>query len=268
MTSGSAAAGLLVLALLLLPNTPLHRLIAVGLIAARPRPALRSRWRHWPLVGLAVVASAALPLAPLVAVGVVAATTILRRRQGILRRRAEQESRELGAALGVLVRELRIGVHPVDAFRSAASDGDGTVGVSFREVAARAVLGADVAAGLSAVAASSALPTHWRRLAVCWELAQLHGLTMASLMQAAGRDIAERDRFHAGVHAAMAGPRATAAVLAGLPLVGIALGQLLGADPARFLLSSGIGGWFLVSGVTLVCGGLLWSDRITQRALR
>jgi tight adherence protein B len=28
-----------------------------------------------------------------------------------------------------------------------------------------------------------------------------------------------------------------------------------------------VGGWLLVVGVTLVCGGLLWSDRITDRAV-
>jgi Flp pilus assembly protein TadB len=32
-------------------------------------------------------------------------------------------------------------------------------------------------------------------------------------------------------------------------------------------ISSGAGGWLLVIGVTLACGGLLWSDRITARVL-
>ena len=68
--------------------------------------------------------------------------------------------------------------------------------------------------------------------------------------------------------AGMAGARATAAVLAGLPAVGVGLGQLIGADPVSFLLSGGIGGWLLVVGVLLACGGLLWSDRITAGVLR
>jgi tight adherence protein B len=33
------------------------------------------------------------------------------------------------------------------------------------------------------------------------------------------------------------------------------------------LLSNGAGGWLLVVGVTLACGGLLWSDRITAQVL-
>jgi tight adherence protein B len=65
----------------------------------------------------------------------------------------------------------------------------------------------------------------------------------------------------------MAGARATAAVLAGLPVLGVALGQLIGAYPLRFLLSGGGGEWLLVIGVTLASCGLLWADRITGRVL-
>ena len=35
--------------------------------------------------------------------------------------------------------------------------------------------------------------------------------------------------------------------------------------PLSFLLSGHAGGWLLVVGLTLACGGLLWSDRITDR---
>ena len=94
-----------------------------------------------------------------------------------------------------------------------------------------------------------------------------HGLAIATLMQTAQRDIVERERFSARVDAGMAGARTTAAVLAGLPLLGVGLGELIGADPLSFLLSGGVGGWLLVIGVTLACCGLLWSDRITARAV-
>ena len=52
-----------------------------------------------------------------------------------------------------------------------------------------------------------------------------------------------------------------------MPLFGVGLGELIGAEPMSFLLSSGVGGWLLVIGVTLACGGLLWSDRITARVV-
>jgi len=175
------------------------------------------------------------------------------------------EGRTLETALDVLVGELRVGSHPVHAFCVATDETVGAVAVSLRAVVARARLGADVAAGLRTAARSSALPTHWDRLALCWQLANDHGLAIATLMRTAQRDIAERQRFSARVTSGMAGARATAAILAGLPLLGVLLGQLIGARPLNFLLSGQVGGWLLVVGSTLACGGLLWSDRITGR---
>ncbi|HEX2286846.1 MAG TPA: hypothetical protein VHI10_18820, partial [Mycobacterium sp.] len=99
-------------------------------------------------------------------------------------------------------------------------------------------------------------------------LAQTHGLPISTLMQTAQRDIVERERFSARVTAGMAGARTTAAVLAGLPVLGIGLGQLIGADPVGFLLTRGAGEWLLVIGVALACTGLLWSDHITSRVLK
>lgn len=66
----------------------------------------------------------------------------------------------------------------------------------------------------------------------------------------------------------MAGARTTAVILATLPALGVALGQLIGAHPLRFLLGGHAGGWLLVVGLTLTCAGLLWSDRITDRVAR
>ena len=102
---------------------------------------------------------------------------------------------------------------------------------------------------------------------MCWQLAQTHGLAIATLMQAAQRDIVERERFHGRVEAGMAGARATATILAGLPVLGVLLGHAIGADPLSFLLSGGPGGWLLVVGSALICCGLQWSDRITSRVL-
>ena len=109
--------------------------------------------------------------------------------------------------------------------------------------------------GSAASPQSSRLPAHWERLALFWRLAQTHGLAIATLMRAAHRDIVERERFSARVDAGMAGARTTAAVLAGLPVLGVCLGQMIGADPLRFLLSGGVGGWLLVVGVRWPAAG-------------
>jgi tight adherence protein B len=33
-----------------------------------------------------------------------------------------------------------------------------------------------------------------------------------------------------------------------------------------FLCGGGLGGWLLVVGATLICAGMLWADRIIDRA--
>jgi tight adherence protein B len=170
--------------------------------------------------------------------------------------------------LDILVGELRVGAHPVAALGAAADDTEGFVATALRTIAARARLGADVGAGLLSVAHRSSLPGQWERLAVCWQLAQTHGLAIGTLMQTAQRDLVERQRFSSRVDAGMAGARTTAGVLAGLPVIGIGLGQLIGADPLSFLLADGFGGWLLIIGVLLACAGLLWCDRITSAVVK
>jgi tight adherence protein B len=262
MTGPVAAALALSAATLVLPSSPWRRL---------GRPA-RGRYRLPPgtagflAVCAVAVGAVLLPITTVLAAVVLAATTALRYRHRRGTRRGAAESRELETAIDVLVGELRVGAHPAQAFSVAANESAGPVADSCRAVAARARLGADVAAGLRSVAASSVLPEQWDRLAVCWQLASEHGLAMSTLMRAAQRDIAERQRFSGHVMSAMAGARATAAILASLPVLSVLLGQLIGAAPAGFLLGGHAGGWLLVVGVALVCGGLLWSDRITARA--
>ncbi|OBI84101.1 type II secretion system F family protein [Mycobacterium sp. 1245805.9] len=264
MNGLAVAALLLSLALLVLPSSPRRRL-------PRRAPVRRLTAPRGTVAFVACGLAAAtvlLPWTAVLAAGGVGATVSLRYRRRRRLRRAQDEGRALETALDVLVGELRVGAHPVRAFRVAASETIetvGAVGMSLRAVAARARLGADVTAGLRAAAGSSALPAQWDRLAVCWRLASDQGLAIATLMRAAQRDIAERQRFSDRVASSMAGARATATILAGLPVLGVLLGQLIGARPLSFLLGGHAGGWLLVIGSMLSCGGLLWSDRITDR---
>lgn len=249
-------------------------LLAIAVLAAPPPP----RWRLGlvtPRIGVrgpalvvgAAVIAVVLPLTALLASIVLGVTLIARRRR---RHRAHDRAlagQMLAGALEALVGELRVGAHPVRAFAIAAGESDGPIGTALRAVAARAGLGANVGAGLHAVAGSTSVPGQWDRLAVCWQLAADHGLAMAALIRAAQRDIVERQRFTARVEAGLAGARATTAILAGLPLLGVLLGELIGAHPVRFLLGGGVGGGLLIAGTVLVCVGLAWADRITDRLL-
>jgi tight adherence protein B len=257
------AALALALALLVAPASSRRRLETLRLISP-----VRRRVPVTPIALCGALALAfVVPVSVIAAGAIAAATVMMRRKRELRKRRRAAESVALQAALDVLVGELRVGAHPVAAFDVAANEVGGAVAASLRAVAARARLGADVAEGMRSVARRSPLPAHWERLAVCWQLAQTHGLAIAALMQTAQRDIVERERFSARVEAGMAGARTTGTVLAGLPVLGIALGQLIGADPVGFLLSGGVGGWLLVIGVALACVGLIWSGRITGRVL-
>jgi tight adherence protein B len=259
----TAAAVALALAVLVTPVTSHRRVRRLTGSAPRHRRVPAAAW-----VALACAAmSLVLPLTAVAAVSTIAATLLLRRRRRLRALAGTQEATALQAALDILVGELRVGAHPVAAIGVAARESDGRVAQSLGAVAARALLGADVAAGLRAEAVRSMSPGHWERLAVCWQLAQIHGLAIATLMQAAQRDLTERERFRARVEAGMAGARTTAGVLAALPLLGVLLGCAIGADPVGFLFSGGVGGWLLCGGTVLIGAGLLWSDHITSRVL-
>jgi tight adherence protein B len=56
-------------------------------------------------------------------------------------------------------------------------------------------------------------------------------------------------------------------VLAGLPLLGLALGHAVGANPLRVLSDTSAGQGLLVVGTGLACAGVLWSARLMSRAV-
>lgn len=255
------AALLLALAVLVEPQANRSRL-RISRPSRRLRPARAAT--VVPATAAVALTAVHVPVPALASALLVAGTLWLRNRHRTTRIRARREGRSLSNALELLTAELRAGAHPVRAFDVAAIEVAGPVGSGLQTVAARARLGADVAAGLRAVAARSRLPRQWEQLAACWQLAADHGLPIGVLMRAAQLDIAERLRYAAQVDAGMAGARATAVILAALPVLGVALGELLGAASTTFL-TRGAGGWVLLVGVGLLCAGVLWSGRITDR---
>jgi tight adherence protein B len=245
-------------------------LVAPQLSSSRLPVARRAPRSARPVAAVAVAGVIALlvitlPVAVVFSAALGAGTGYLRRARRSARVHAQREGRTLSSALELLTAELRAGAHPVRAFDTVAAEtAAGSVSAGLRTVAARAALGADVAAGLREAARNSGLPRQWERLAACWQLAAEHGLPIVVLMRAAQLDITDRHRYAAQVDAGMAGARTTAVILAALPALGVVLGELLGARPTAFL-SHGIGGGVLIVGVGLLCAGVLWSGRITDR---
>ncbi|MDR0504318.1 MAG: hypothetical protein LBG70_00705, partial [Bifidobacteriaceae bacterium] len=67
-------------------------------------------------------------------------------------------------------------------------------------------------------------------------------------------------------NAALAGPQATARTLAWLPLVGLGLGALLGAQPWQVLTDAGIGSLAGLVGLGLLLIGRWWTRQMIRKA--
>jgi tight adherence protein B len=188
-----------------------------------------------------------------------------RRRAAIRRRHNHAELATLMEALGVMTTELRTGAHPANA--AAAAAGTDAAHRVFASVAVGARLGADVPSLLRRNAAASTIPDELGRLAAAWALAERHGVALAELLDAVRADLDARVRLAGQVSAQLAGPKASAAVLAGLPLLGVALGQGIGADPWHVLTATAPGQLLLITGTALACAGVIWSGRIMSKAV-
>jgi tight adherence protein B len=173
----------------------------------------------------------------------------------------------LAEALRSMVAELRAGAHPAVAADAAAADAEPQAARAMRAVAAAARLDGDVALALKAGAAAPATARVLAQLSRAWVLVQRHGLPLADVLDAVHGDLETRARFTRQVLARMAGPRASATILALLPVVGIALGEAMGARPLNVLLGTPTGQLLLVLGVGLACAGVAWSARLTERVI-
>lgn len=230
--------------------------------AAGP-PALPLRFGA---IGLAAVLALALG-GPVPAVLAMLAGVGLLRVRATRRRAADATAERAGAmqACRVLSGELAAGRTSAEALAAAAGIACGPVRSALSSGASAARLGADVPAALVAHAERSAVPGVLLSLAACWSVCAQSGggLSAAVLRLEEGlrAEAAQRRR----VEAELAGPRATAALLAVLPAGGLLLAAGVGADPLRVLLETPVGLVCLVVGLGLDGLGLLWTDRLVRR---
>ena len=94
------------------------------------------------------------------------------------------------------------------------------------------------------------------------------GAPLAGVLEAVADGVAESARAEASRATALSGPRSTARLLAGLPLIGLALGAGIGARPGEVLLD---GGWGSVLGATalvLIVVGHVATTRLVRAAVR
>jgi len=176
-------------------------------------------------------------------------------------RRAGQVRAGLIELADALSAELRAGAAPREAMHRAARDQPCFALVA---AAARSPVG-DVESALrevSTLAGAGAAAD----LATAWVVCEAAGGRLAAPVARLAGAWRDEEQVRREVRAQLAGPRATAVLLAGLPLVGLAMGAALGAHPVAMLRQPSIALPVLVPGVFLQAAGLLWTARITRRA--
>jgi len=105
------------------------------------------------------------------------------------------------------------------------------------------------------------------RISAAVRLSERTGCSLAAVAGAVEDDLRARRRHRTELRAAVAAPRASAMLLAGLPVLGLAMGSGVGADPWGVLTMTGTGQVLLVAGVGLELAGLAWSERLVGRVI-
>lgn len=184
------------------------------------------------------------------------------------RRTAEQERHRAMEACTVLASELRAGRSAGPALDAAAAVASGPTATALRSAASAASLGGEVPAALTAPAGESAVPDLLRGLAACWAVCASTGSGLAAAVERLGEAERAAAEQRQAVEVELAGPRATARLLAVLPVVGLLMAAGLGAAPLAFLLGTAAGRVCLLGGVLLEVAGLRWTGRLAGRAAR
>lgn len=154
--------------------------------------------------------------------------------------------------------ELRAGLPPVVAIERAV-----IVWPSWSPIVTAARLGGDVPGALRAAGADSGAEG-LKAVAAAWEVAEQSGAALADVLDQIAVGLRSDDEARAEVVAALAPPRATAKMLAALPVFGLGLGYSMDADPLDFLLHTTVGLGCLGAGVGLALVGLWWVERLAD----
>lgn len=213
-----------------------------------------------PLAGVIVASAVTLRYGPAlgVAAGLVVASAV-RAAAEFARRRIERRSRtELLAAVRLMVAELDAGAGLPAAVRAAA-EASPVHATELRDAADTLQAGDSAVDVLLADPALAPIAHAWRVAAVC-------GTPLAAVLARVAADLAAAQEQGDAVATALAGPRSSAGVLAGLPLLGILLGVALDAHPMRFLLAGPTGQTVLLVGVVLDLAGIAWTRRLAAGA--
>jgi len=195
-----------------------------------------------------------------VPLSIMTSTRITRAREAVEERvrgsrlRAERRAR-CAAMLDALSAELSAGRPPLAALVDVGS-----------EMLPHAVAAVRVNADVSAAIAADArhLP-ELRPLAAAWAAAERQGASLAPIARALADDARAAIAIRKEIEAELAAAQASSRVLLALPVVGLAFGIVMGADPLGWLLGTGPGRLVLVAGVSLMVLSAVWMRALVRR---
>ncbi len=236
--------------------------------AGRVRAAVVRAWRHrwaarWgPPAAAAVCGGAAFLAAGAVAAAVLAAygaTGFVIVRGLAVRRSAQRAHRQAADAVVGLAADLRAGLALGPAWRAAEEAfhrAEAGVLPGWQSGRRRGAVAVDGATGPVALVA--------QRVVAATTLAETCGAPLADVLERLDAHLRAVDRARAVASSQAAGARVSAALLAVMPLAGVGLGILVGADPWRVLLHTPVGALALALAVALQLAGLAWAARLAE----
>ena len=148
-----------------------------------------------------------------------------------------------------------LGLSPVPVFLAAARDDAGDGDTRFRKTRPKT--------GSGAIMSVARL---WTELAACIAVSERSGAALAGVLNRYAVQLEGGLDSSAARETALAGPQATVRLLTWLPVGGLCLGYLLGADPLGVLLGSPAGWLAGAAGAVLSLAGRLWSRSLVRQA--
>jgi tight adherence protein B len=216
-------------------------------------------------VGTAVAAARVDVVVPVLLVAAWAVGTRIWSARRVARRREATAAAtvELTAALAA---ELRAGRTPAAALAAVGAwSGPLRAAVS---AAAVAVAAGTPAADCLLLAAAEPGAAALRQVAAAWRVTETTGGRLAAVLDRLTDTLDAERELQLELESALAAPRATVVLLAALPLMGLALGQSIGAHPLRLLLHRPLGWGLLAVAGVLDAAGVFAMSRITRWATR
>lgn len=198
----------------------------------------------------------------LLVLGAVAAATALAAGRLVARRRTDRTSAQVRARVVELCdglqAELAAGQTATTALERVAAEWPALLPVT-RSAAA----GGDVPAAMRELAAEPGAGD-LRVVAAAWQVAHRTGHGLADALARVAQELRDAEQTRRVVTGELASARATARLVAGLPVVALLMGSGAGADPWAFLLGHPIGLACLAGGVGCGIAGLTWIEALAR----